>query len=355
MIRGVGIAVTLLGASVLEAQEGSLFVGASRARYADSLDGTAVFAAGQLSAGRGLKAGEMEVALSAFVDGGWALQTTGQATVLWGTRPAQGPYLGFAAGGVLNAYQGGTPSGSLAGGPLVAFVAGAFYLSLGAAAGALRSVDSVWSATGNVSTRWEWRADPVLSVDAGVTLTGADTNRLADLSVGLRIRTTPVRISTVAGTRMGDLADGPWGSVEVVWQTTPAVSLEGSAGRFPRDLVGFAHGLYAQAGVRVATGGRTGPPPPPVMVTPLDGGRVRIALRYRRAATTIAITGDWNGWTTIPLRREREWWIAEVTLPRGVYHYALVADGVWTLPDGVPGIPDDFGGRVAPLIVPDHR
>jgi hypothetical protein len=86
-------------------------------------------------------------------------------------------------------------------------------------------------------------------------------------------------------------------------------------------------------------------------VTPLDGGRVRVALRYRRPAATLAITGDWNGWTEVPLRHERGWWIVELVLPRGVHHFALVADGNWTLPDGVRGIADEFGGQVAQLIV----
>jgi hypothetical protein len=348
VIRGAGVAVALLCASVLEAQEGSLFLGGSRARYADSLEGTAVFAAGRLSVGRGLSAGELDAAFSAFIDGGWALQTAGQGTLLWRTR---GPYVGVAGSAVLNAYQDGTPSGSLAGGPLVALAVGSSFLSLGLAGGALRRVDSTWSPIGSVAARWQWTAGRTVSVDAGLTLTGADTNRLADLSLGLALRAAPVRISTLAGTRIGDVSDGPWGSVEVVWQAAPLLSIEGSAGRFPGDLVGFAHGLYAQGGVRLATGGVGRPLPPPVIVTPIGGGRVRIALRYGRAATAVAITGDWNGWTPVPLRRERHWWIAELSLPRGVHHFALVADGTWTLPDGVRGIPDELGGRVAQLIV----
>ena len=54
MIRGVAVAAALLSAGVVEAQEASILLGGSRARYADSLDGTAGFAAGRLSAGRGL-------------------------------------------------------------------------------------------------------------------------------------------------------------------------------------------------------------------------------------------------------------------------------------------------------------
>lgn len=350
MIRGVGVA-TLLCAGILEAQEGSLFLGASRARYADSLDGTAAFAAGRLTAGRGLRAGELDGAFSAFTSGGWALQVAGQATVLWRAERTRGPFLGFAGGATLNAYQGGTPSGSLAGGPLVALAAGSSYLSLGVAGGAVRRVDSTWSRLGSLSARWQWAPTRALSADAGVTLTGSDTNRLADVSLGLRTGGAPVRISAIAGTRIGDLADGPWGSLELVWQATSVVSIEASAGRFPQDLAGFAHGLYAQAGVRLATRGAGGLPPPTLTVTPFGNDRVRVALRYRRPATALAISGDWNGWTAIPLRREGGWWIVELPLTRGVYHYALVADGTWTLPDGVRGIADELGGQVAQLIV----
>jgi hypothetical protein len=351
VIRGVGVAAALLCASVLEAQEGSLFVGGSRARYADSLDGTAAFAAGRLRAGHGLKAADLDAAFSAFTSGGWALQLTGQTTVLWRAGRSRGPYVGFAGGAALNAYQGGTPSGSFAAGLLVAVAAGSSYLSLGAAGGTVRRVDSTWSPLRSISARWQWAPAGVLSVDAGVTYTGSDTNRLADASLGFRTRAGAVRAAAVAGTRIGDLADGPWGSLELVWQTTPVVSIEASAGRFPQDLAGFSHGLYAQAGVRLATRGAGGPALPPLTVTPLDGGRVRVALRYRRPAATLAITGDWNGWTEVPLRHERGWWIVELVLPRGVHHFALVADGNWTLPDGVRGIADEFGGQVAQLIV----
>jgi len=352
VIRGVGVA-TLLCASVLEAQEASLFLGGSRARYADSLDGTAAFAAVRLTSGRGLRAGELDAAFSAFTSGGWALQVAGQTTILWRTQRRHGPYLGFTGGAALNAYQGGTPSGSIAAGPLVALAAGPTYLSLGTVGGAVRRVDSTWSPLASLSARWQWQPARALSADAALTLTGSDTNRLADMSLGLRFGgQVPVRISAVAGTRIGDLADGPWGSLEVVWQATSVVSIEASAGRFPEDLAGFAHGLYAQAGVRVATRGATGLAPPALTVTPLDSNRVRVALRYRKTAHALAISGDWNGWTAVPLRREGGRWIVELPLARGVYQYALVADGEWTLPDGVRGIADGFGGQVAQLIVP---
>jgi hypothetical protein len=352
--RGVGVGLALLCASLLEAQEGSVVVGGSRSRFGDSLAGTAVFAAGRLSVDRGLSAGEFAAAFSAFVDGGWALQVSGQATALWRARRAGGLYLGFAGGGALNAYDGGTPSGVVAGGPLAALTVGPATVSLGAAGGTLRRVDSTWAPMVSASARWQWASGRGLAVDAGATLTATDSNRLADFSAGLRLQASSLRLALAAGTRVGDLSDGAWGSVDLAWQLTPVVTLEASAGRFARDLVGFAHGLYVQGGVRVTTPVIGRSRHRPVLVTPLGDGRVRIALRYGHAATSLAIVGDWNGWTPVPLRREREWWIAELTVPRGIHHYAIIADGVWTLPDGVTRIADEFGGQVAPLIVRDR-
>jgi hypothetical protein len=351
VIRGAAVAAALLCTGVVEAQEASILLGGSRAHYADSLDGTAGFVAGRISAGRGRQAGELDAAFSAYTDGGWALQVSGQSTLLWRAGRGRGPYLGLAGGGVLNLYEGGTPSGSFAIGPLVAVAAGRSFLSLGAVGGVLRRVDSTWSRLGSGAIRWQWVPPGVLSLDAGVTLTGADTNRLADLSLGLRVRSTPVQLTGVAGTRVGDLADGAWGSLEVVWHATPLVSLEAVAGRFPRDLAGFSEGFYAQAGLRFGTRRALGPAPPPLIVTAIGAGRVRVAVRYRRAVVALAITGSWNGWTEIPLRRDSGWWVTELPIGPGVYRYALVADGVWRLPDGVKGVPDEFGGEVAQLIV----
>jgi hypothetical protein len=53
----------------------------------------------------------------------------------------------------------------------------------------------------------------------------------------------------------------------------------------------------------------------------------------------------------VPLARDDGTWSASLRLAPGIYKYAIVADGEWTLPDGVAAMDDGFGGRVGILVV----
>lgn len=346
MTRGIAL---LLGVpALLRAQEASLFVGGARAQYAAEAAGSAAFAAARLTAGHRMQAGQLQVAYSAFTSGGWALQMDGQGTVLAG----HGPFGGVAFAGVLNTYADGTPNGSAVGGPVVAFGRGRFLASLGAAAGAVRRIDSTWKSLGTATARWEASLGHGLAIDAGVTGTASDTLRMADLSLAGRWQGTMLRMAGVAGVRVGDLAGGLWGSVEAAWRPLEHASLEVAGGHYPRDLVGFTEGWYAQAGVRLFVSGRS-PPRAAMELRRLDAGRVRLTVRVPRSITMLAVAGDWNRWLAIPMRRSRDGsWSADLPLASGVYHYALTTAGRWILPDGVEGVNDGFGGRVGILVVP---
>jgi AMP-activated protein kinase-like protein len=73
----------------------------------------------------------------------------------------------------------------------------------------------------------------------------------------------------------------------------------------------------------------------------------------RRGARSVAIAGDWNSWLPTPLDNTRpDRWVVHLPLPPGVYHFTLLVDGrAWTIPSGVPSVPDGLGGRVAVLVV----
>ncbi|HTH65105.1 MAG TPA: glycogen-binding domain-containing protein [Gemmatimonadales bacterium] len=73
----------------------------------------------------------------------------------------------------------------------------------------------------------------------------------------------------------------------------------------------------------------------------------------RHGVKSVSIAGDWNGWVPSPLSATRpDRWKADLALPPGVYHFTLLVDGVaWTIPEGVPSVPDGLGGRVAVLVV----
>jgi hypothetical protein len=36
-----------------------------------------------------------------------------------------------------------------------------------------------------------------------------------------------------------------------------------------------------------------------------------------------------------------------------VYHFSLIVDEAWIVPDGVATLPDDFGGQVGLLVIND--
>jgi hypothetical protein len=186
--------------------------------------------------------------------------------------------------------------------------------------------------------------------DLGAAATASDSLRLADLSTGLRLRTRALDVSGALGVRVGDFA-GLWGSIASTWQIAPRVALEASGGRYPRDLTGFTDGLFAQAGLRVSTRAPLRLSRGAVDVQRRNG-QVRLVMRYDHPVAALAIVGDWNAWTPQALTRDGHGrWSIAVPLPAGVYHYALVADGEWTLPDGEIAVDDGFGGRVGVLVV----
>ncbi len=79
-----------------------------------------------------------------------------------------------------------------------------------------------------------------------------------------------------------------------------------------------------------------------------------VSLEFERhGVKSVSIAGDWNGWVPTPLSATRSnRWKTDLALSPGVYHFTLLVDGVaWTIPSGVPSVPDGLGGRVAVLVV----
>ena len=355
MIRGLACGALLACASPLAAQDASLAFGGSHVRYADSLDGTAGFLGARLGLGRDARAAQLDAGLSRFTDGGWAVQLSAQGTSLWSVGGGPG-LVGFAVGAAVNDIEGGTASGTGAVGPMFAFRSSCMQVVAGASAGAYRTIEGAWSGIASGSLRWYWVPHRQVAVDLGGTGIGADTLRFADLSAHVRLETGPVQVGMLGGARAGDLSDGPWGWIEAALDVGRRVKLEASAGRYPPDVTGFVDGAYAQLGVRVfalRSPRAARLPLLPVEIRRLDDGRVRVTLRYRTPATRLEIAGDWNGWTPVALTagEDGRWW-ADLEIRPGTYGFALLGDGGWVVPDGVPGADDGFGGRVATLVVP---
>jgi hypothetical protein len=352
--RSLALAALVAGALPAAAQDVSLTLGGSRSRYADTLHGSAGFVGLRVGAGRGSRALEIDAAVSRFTAGGWAIQAGGQGTALWPVGRGT-TLLGFAAGASLNHVEGGVASGIGAAGPLLTLRWPRAHVAAGASAGAYRTIGGGWGAVIGGALHASWLPHPRVSIGLGGAGIRADTLGFADANLQVRVVGGPLRVGLLAGTRLGDLSDGPWGSVEAAAGLGSRVAVEASAGWYPRDVTGFAEGAYAQVGIRVfalRAPAAFRPPRDPVEIRRLDDGRLRLALRYRAGVSRLEIAGDWNGWRPMPLRPDAGRWVAELEVAAGTYAYALIADGDWVLPDGVQGVDDGFGGRVARLIVP---
>ena len=82
---------------------------------------------------------------------------------------------------------------------------------------------------------------------------------------------------------------------------------------------------------------------------------VRFTLK-EPAATSVAVAGDWNGWSVRahPLARSGGVWTAVITLPPGEHAFMYVVDGtLWLTPRNVTETaPDGFGGWNGTIRIP---
>ena len=156
------------------------------------------------------------------------------------------------------------------------------------------------------------------------------------------------RLSRAYGSKGAALA-----SVEL--RLSPRVSLEAVGGNvLPDPYQGLPASGFVTAGVRVHFPLRAGSPEALVQSRSFRvarrGDGVVIRLR-QRGAREVAVAGDWNGWTPVPLVRiGRELWEVFTPVSRGSHHFVMIVDGApWQIPDGVPSVADGMGGRVAVL------
>jgi hypothetical protein len=340
----------------LAAQDLSLRLGGLHARYADSLSGTAGSLAGRLvlNATRSRLAGTFS--LAQFTSGEWAAQAGVSAL---GLRPLGHSFSAGVVGDANGSWlQGGTLSGTVTAGPVVAVGAGAWLASLAGSLGGLRRVDG----TTNLLSGATFRARRDLGdfgLTTAVSVVGAGGARYSEITAGADASFAALSGSVVAGARSGDLGRGPWVQAQAAWRIGPSVALEIEGGKYPEDIAGFTHGLFITAGIRLGISPGALDPhvhrrtaSDDVRVERTGHGMVRLVFRVP-GARTVAIAGEWNGWDNAPLTARPDGrWETVVPLPPGAYRFSLVVDGErWTVPVGVPTMSDDFGGRVGLLVV----
>ncbi len=351
-------ALLVVRAPPLPAQDLSVRVGGLHARYADSLSGTAGSLAGRLVLDvRGVRLGTT-LSMAQFTSGSWAAQFGASALTL---RHLVGPLsVGPLAQGSGSWLQGGTLSGIATIGAVVAATSGDWLSWVSGEVGGVRRIDATGS--GLVGATFHLRRDlgPDWGVDASASANAAGAVRYQDYTLGVDGRVGALSGAVSYGARAGGLGGGPWAQARAAWRVAPTVSIEMEGGKYPADITGFNHGLFLTAGVRVGLtrgaleggGARTRPSGSVMRMERLRGGGVRLVFAVDDARD-VALAGEWNDWTPMPLRRRDDGrWDGVVRLAPGAHRFSLVVNGQrWMVPAGVPTLPDDFGGQVGLLVV----
>jgi hypothetical protein len=91
----------------------------------------------------------------------------------------------------------------------------------------------------------------------------------------------------------------------------------------------------------------------PMSPAAVSAGRVTFRLPLVESRNAPSIAGDFTGWEPVVMVRSSDFWMVELPVRSGLYHYAFrTADGQWFVPEYVPGRREDgFGGFVAVLVV----
>ena len=150
-------------------------------------------------------------------------------------------------------------------------------------------------------------------------------------------------------------------SATIQYFVTPSVAVEASGGNYLRDpFQGLPRAGFVAGGVRVFALRRDAmvrttavQPALQPLIAPHRGGDT-VVVRFRMpAAQSVAIAGNWNGWTPDTMRAlGDDIWEAALRLAPGTYYFNLVVDGQeWVVPGGVATISDGMGGLIAVLNV----
>jgi hypothetical protein len=164
----------------------------------------------------------------------------------------------------------------------------------------------------------------------------------------------------VAATIMARASQG-WGSaaagsVVADLAVSPRVGIEVAGGSALADVYqGFPRTGFASAGVRVffPTRSSSGPISEARAALANRDGDDFVTVTFHIVADSVAVAGDWNGWTPEPLEQVApDLWRLRKHLAPGIYRFGLVlGPGQWTVPQGYPTVPDDWGGMAAVLVV----
>jgi hypothetical protein len=296
--------------------------------------------------------------LSALQRGDWYAQ--GRAA-FWGSTPALASRWRLAFDlGLSSATQGaGTSTGA---GLLITealWVAPKWGVGIGAgpASGWITHVAPITAFHSRL--RWWWQSPTApLAVSAELSPTRFPRDWFTDVDVRVSTRRGRVEAIVSASARVsGVYGSKAAGLAAAEWRLSPRVSIEAAGGSvLPDPYQGFPRSGFVAAGVRLRFPTRRTQIAAVEHAGPLTITRRAdsLVLKLRRpGAQTVSIAGDWNGWTRVPLVQVgSDTWDVVLRVPNGIHYFTLFIDGAaWAIPEGVPSVPDGFGGRVAVLAV----
>jgi hypothetical protein len=231
---------------------------------------------------------------------------------------------------------------------------GAFRITAAAGNGNLTLLfrSAWWDAAGSVRD----------SLFGSIPATTTAASRYNEAELLAQHRIGRLEVSANAGARFGEQRDAtpPWAALELAFPMRGNLDLTLSGGRRPdRPELGQLAGSFALLGLRLrsrppaADEAPFAPAPPPPFSARPAGGTMWIIEVHRPGARTVELTGDFTGWS--PLRMERlrgsaDLWRLRISIAPGLHHVALRVDGdSWSVPPGLPVVPDGFGGETGLL------
>ena len=172
----------------------------------------------------------------------------------------------------------------------------------------------------------------------------------ADLSASAGVDVGAADLSLRIGQRLGTGGER-WAAAGARIPLSSEIDLVGEVGRQPSDpLSGRTAAGFATVGLTVTLGHRSlaGSGLPAGNV---PAGRTRLALRAEPGAR-VELIGDWTDWQPVGVEETAPGrYVADVELSPGVHRFGFLVDGRWTVPEGYPTEPDEYGGRRAVLRV----
>jgi hypothetical protein len=349
-------------------------VGGVALRYADTLNAGAATLTPRAVADWGRGLAEVSGTYSQFTSGGWSTQGAASGSLFTPfARGLLGELAGFGGG---SAHQDGTRTGEVLVNARLHF---------------MRMRSEFFAGTGGGRTWFGGSSSRVFLGEAGASTTlrnvtttfvvspvAVDSLRYTDGQLTLSWTRAKLDLGAVLGIRVGDQLTElggtarSWGSLNAVRWLGARLAVVVAGGTYPIDPTqGFPGGRFVSLSIRMATRRapeaqstavqqpqlETRPDSGLAVVTdfktePAGAGSVTLRVEAPRARI-VEITGDFTGWTPVPLQLGSAGsWAVTLPIDPGKYQMNLRLDGgEWLVPPGLLSMLDEFGGRVGLLIV----